>query len=101
MKKIVMLATMLIAFSSVPLVAFAEESPEENRNDYPTPVPVETTEEAVEVPEAPVVIVELPTNVSPKTGEDNAVLLYVGGAAAVLAAGTVILKEKTKADRAV
>lgn len=88
MKKMIMLAVMLVTLFSTSLVANAQESPNEDRNDYVPP-----TEESV--PE-PAVVVELPTNVSPKTGESNAVLFYAGAAAVIFAAGAAAVRGKTK-----
>lgn len=95
MKKLAMLAVMLVTLFSASLTAFAEESPSENRNDYPTPTPEPVTQESEPAP-TPAVVVELPTNVSPKTGESDAVLFYAGAAAIIFAAGAAVVRVRAK-----
>lgn len=95
MKKLAMLAVMLVTLFSASLTVCAEESPTENRNDYPTPDPVVQESESVPTP-TPAVVVELPTNVSPKTGENDAVIFYAGAAAVILAAGAAVVRVKAK-----
>ena len=77
MKKIIVLALMMIMLFSATLTVHAEISPSG------TP----TTETPPEVP----------TNTSPKTGETDGVLFTLGTAVVVLAAGTLVVRKKANA----
>ncbi|MDO4331936.1 MAG: LPXTG cell wall anchor domain-containing protein [Eubacteriales bacterium] len=84
MKKLVILASMMVMLFSFTLTANAEASPE----GIPYTPPVQVT---VETP-AP----QPETNVSPKTGENQEVLFGLGMAAVIFAAGAVATGRKAK-----
>lgn len=86
MKKIVILASMLVMLFSFTLTANAEVSPE----GTPVTVTTETTQNTE------VVVVVPETNVSPKTGENQTALFLWGAAAVVLAAGAVATGKKAR-----
>lgn len=86
MKKLVILASMMVMLFSFTLTANAEVSPEGTPYTPPAQVTVE-----VETP-AP----QPETNVSPKTGENQEVLFSLGMAAVIFAAGAVATGRKAK-----
>lgn len=77
MKKITVLVLMLVMLFSAALTVHAEVSPSGTASSE--------TSAAVT------------TNVSPKTGESDGVLLGLGAAAVVLAAGTLVVRRKANA----
>lgn len=92
MKKFMVLMFMMMMLFSVSLTVSAKESPEVDRsyNDD------DGDDEPNAAPQQPAVTVQVLTNVSPKTGESDTVLFYVGTAAVLLAAGSAVVRMKAR-----
>lgn len=89
MKKFAVLMCMMMMLFSVSLTVSAKDSPDVDRS-------YNDDDEDVEVTTTPAAPVQIQTNVSPKTGESDTVLFYVGTAAVLFAAGSVVVRMKAK-----